>query len=624
MAKPKVKLDTVKIKQFFIQHGEKLVMGLCFVCFLLLVYGTLGLERMDRTPPDLLRSVQQAQQKLTDSKLDINASGIVVRDYSDKAKEVTNDVLLAGYDWLPVNPPIWPPGDKRSRPQFFALESIQVNTGVAAFDLKPESVAQSTPPAEANAPAKPNPAPAKEGGSSMTLTFGAKAAPANAGAPGRGSGRNAQGLRYAVVLGLVPYERQTKEYLETFRGVSNPRPETDSAPSYRAIGDGLAAWVKRAELKPGVPDEQLQWVFIDNPQDPDNPKTNNRRFKSRYNGTQPELADAAVVDPLLTEPLPPLANIDWDASTVVHEQVPLAPKREGLAPTATPATPTNPLTPPGALPPGMEAPAAEPPADDTKPPAEAEEPTADPQQTPYLLFRYFDFTAEPGKTYRYSVLLALENPNYEIEPQFLVDPKIGENAVVYSDASPSSPPATIPFDGSLYAGDLMPGNASTEIAAKLAVEQWLPDGGLAVQVIDRVFRGHLVNFKLDEVVLVSLGGSPPKKSEKGKEYPVRTELTVVDMMGDQESSGKKANLLIMDSTGGLTVRKSASDRAHFDQIAQNVKEATDVKKQDKEKRDSNDALSGRGRKAAAGQTPTSTTGADKSRRKRAGDADANQ
>ncbi|GAG45896.1 unnamed protein product, partial [marine sediment metagenome] len=44
----------------------------------------------------------------------------------------------------------------------------------------------------------------------------------------------------------------------------------------------------------------------------------------------------------------------------------------------------------------------------------------DPNQPPkYLLFRFFDFSVEPGKHYQYRARLVLNNPNYRVEPRYL-------------------------------------------------------------------------------------------------------------------------------------------------------------------------------------------------------------
>src|SRR5690606_38238605 len=40
----------------------------------------------------------------------------------------------------------------------------------------------------------------------------------------------------------------------------------------------------------------------------------------------------------------------------------------------------------------------------------------------YKLFRYFDFTAQPGKMYRYRVRVTLEDPNFPINPELRPKP----------------------------------------------------------------------------------------------------------------------------------------------------------------------------------------------------------
>lgn len=567
MAKPKIKFDLKKVQDFFLAHGEKLALGLFGLIFLMLIYGIFGLERMDTTPRDLEDKISQARQQLDRAQLDIKEAGIVVKDYSQRAKQVTTDVQLAAFSWHPVNPPVWPPGSKRTMPELLALESIRVSTGQGAFDLRPEGT---TAPA-----ASGETAPPRQEGSIGRLSLNTNTQPSTARTPAAGStaaptrnlSRNAEGLRYAVITGLVPVQRQAEEFKETFSGVAAPRPSTDSQPVYRKMPSGLAAWVQRAEVKPGVAADQLTWETLDQST---KPELDNNKIKSRFNGARDELADRSVVDRLLAEPLPPLADGAWDARVVVHEQLPLAPKADTAA-TSTARAPAA----PAAIPrlPGMEEPE---PAPEEPAAAEVEEEVAlEHTGTPHLLFRYFDFTAEAGKTYRYRVVLALDNPNYGIDENQLDPRDAGKHQTVYAVPSAPTETVTMPFDGSLFAGELMPPTAIYEIRAKVAVEQWLSEGGM-VQYVDPVFRGRLANFRLDPAVKVPPGGAP-SLTEKGTAYKVRTEMAVLDMMAD-DNGGKAADLLLMDASGRLAVRKGQSDLERFERIEQNVKTATEAGK----------------------------------------------
>lgn len=582
MAKPKIKFDATKIKQFLINHGEKLVLGLCGLIFLMLIYGMLGLEGMNSTPQDLRNKVDQARDKLNRSQLNIQEAGIVVKDYSDRAADVTRDIQLAGYDWEPVDPAVWPPGAKRPKPELLAVENLQVHAGLAAFDLRPESAAGTVvqnAPANA-APAQPN--RGLGGGLGGFNLGGGAAGGAKPAAPAAAStvpaiSRNAQGLRYAVILGLVPLARQTKAYEDAFSGVSFPRPETDLQPRYRPALSGIAAWVQRTEVRPGTADA---WEYLDHP---NLPKNNNQAIKSRYNGVRTELADPSVIDKALAEPLPPITGAEWDAAIVVHDQLPRAAAT--VAATQTQTMPVTPAAPNVPQLPGMEGAPGESTPETDAPADEAAAEVAEHKDTEYLLFRYFDFTAEPGKTYKYRVTLTLENPNFDVEPQYLEDPTLAKGEVVLAPFSQPSSPATLPYDGNLFAGEIVPANAYNEMAARVAVEQWLPTGGMAQQVIDRVFRGRLANFQLEPAVLVTPGGGTPTWSEKGKPYRVRTELTVVDMMGSAASGKTPADLLVLDSSGRLTIRKAESDQPRFAEIEQNVKGAGDANKKSDPKKD---------------------------------------
>ena len=41
------------------------------------------------------------------------------------------------------------------------------------------------------------------------------------------------------------------------------------------------------------------------------------------------------------------------------------------------------------------------------------------EEIKYVLFRFFDFTVEPSKRYRYRVQLCLQNPNFKQETRYL-------------------------------------------------------------------------------------------------------------------------------------------------------------------------------------------------------------
>ncbi len=63
-----------------------------------------------------------------------------------------------------------------------------------------------------------------------------------------------------------------------------------------------------------------------------------------------------------------------------------------------------------------------------------------------LLFRYLDFSIEPGRQYRYRVQVEIENPNYGVPLDQLEDPSLGERMTLRTDWSEPSPPLAVPYD----------------------------------------------------------------------------------------------------------------------------------------------------------------------------------
>ena len=56
----------------------------------------------------------------------------------------------------------------------------------------------------------------------------------------------------------------------------------------------------------------------------------------------------------------------------------------------------------------------------------------------YRLFRFFDFTVEPGKHYRYRVSLLLWNPNWKVPPQYLARADLAKKWYVETEFSDPS------------------------------------------------------------------------------------------------------------------------------------------------------------------------------------------
>ncbi|MCH7687626.1 MAG: hypothetical protein IH899_13250, partial [Planctomycetes bacterium] len=101
-----------------------------------------------------------------------------------------------------------------------------------------------------------------------------------------------------------------------------------------------------------------------------------------------------------------------------------------------------------------------------------------------LLFRYFDFDVEPGKTYQYRVRLIFENPNFNAPVSELENPdsRLGETRS--SPWSELTAPITVLQDTEYYLSrvSVPPGKKSEE--SSLLMYQWKP--GIGTVISDRV------------------------------------------------------------------------------------------------------------------------------------------
>ena len=77
----------------------------------------------------------------------------------------------------------------------------------------------------------------------------------------------------------------------------------------------------------------------------------------------------------------------------------------------------------------------------------------------YKLFRCFDFSVQPGRTYRYRVRLVLNNPNYNVGAQYLANAALAKGATRPSPWSDPSSEVNVPRGFSMLAGNARPARA---------------------------------------------------------------------------------------------------------------------------------------------------------------------
>ncbi|MDO4627552.1 MAG: hypothetical protein Q4C70_00050 [Planctomycetia bacterium] len=155
------------------------------------------------------------------------------------------------------------------------------------------------------------------------------------------------------------------------------------------------------------------------------------------------------------------------------------------------------------------------------------------------LFRYVDYTVEPGKQYVYRVKVQLHNPNYQYEPAFnLENPDDGKVKYLESDWSNVTLPVSIPLDNHFYLAGFSkfyPRTAADRKDPK--IKKWSPYVSLMpVKFNEDNGNEDFTHFDEITVRLEQVKKSSKKKKVVKKEEPMRL------------APGQLLNLLVEEDT----------------------------------------------------------------------------
>jgi hypothetical protein len=206
------------------------------------------------------------------------------------------------------------------------------------------------------------------------------------------------------------------------------------------------------------------------------------------------------------------------------------------------------------------------------------------EEPQYKLFRFFDFTVEPGKHYRYRVQLQLVNPNLGVAPQYLVSEALGKSRSIQTRWSESSPMISVPRDAQALAVSVKPSDGS----ATVLLVNVDPQDGATSHEETSVQRGQLLDFRDKDfngvqpgamgpmgpmAAMGSMGGmmapgmvgGSPEADPSAKKINYLTEMVYLDSTGGQRLIGRQgqdlepAQLLLLGPDGRLLVRNEIDD-----------------------------------------------------------------
>lgn len=657
--------DSGKIKRFFVQHLEKIALGLVGICFLLFVYSAATQESFSgKTPQEITEEANSAQLYVDQSAWDPTLAAIEQRDLSAAVELSRKPIPKVPFELTTVMMPR-PRTTTLKRPQPDLLAVIEpravLETGLFAIkgpnwgkaQLNMGMGGEMMPGGGMGATGSPDGGPGPRRGKNKQRPrpgAGGPGMPGDATMPGEGMmdpgmmgggygmatgmppgsvqppmGADLKGVRFVAITGLVPYADQFANYAEAFDEAS-----WKSVTPYQQYPFYTWYAVERAEVTDQSDPSNLTWTSLD-------VIGTYREAILKWAAAAPEVVAAYNIDQRLCFPLGPLVDRQWDKAVAHSPAIPLAsnvmsmaainpamiqdPKSAGLIDKDNDGVPD--FTMPdmtgmgggaamggygGGMPGGGMMPGSDGggeamggmsfpglggmgggmgglpgfPGMNMGMPGGSDmsgmggygmgggygEAGYDPygtgqmQSSPYRLFRFFDFTVQEGKRYRYRVKLMLLNPNYELDARFVVDSKATKLKRIETPWSDPTPEVHVRAASTLLAGKVEPSRGTREAKATVMVRHWDPADGSSAFKEFPLELGQLANFagkNVDRYDWKTYSNQPVPSVD------FKTDLMLVDVRGGEQldSSDKDfsepGEMLFMGPDGRLIVRTELDD-----------------------------------------------------------------
>jgi hypothetical protein len=190
----------------------------------------------------------------------------------------------------------------------------------------------------------------------------------------------------------------------------------------------------------------------------------------------------------------------------------------------------------------------------------------------YLLFRALDFSAQPGKYYRYAVRLELKNPNFKKPEQYLESSDVGQSEKIYSPWVELSQPFFVPEDTRLVANSVSLPSVSRRAPV---IDPFMMSANVEVFFYDtkdganggrKAKTNKPIQRKRGELV----NGVPCLYLNGGKEATdlVDTNVFIVDMRAERidDRTTTLGAVLVLNPNGVLEVRESYDGRREAEQF----------------------------------------------------------
>ncbi len=511
--KPRIGFDKKAVGRFFLEHSEKVLLGAFILAFAAIIYGAvLRREKFDKTPQDLLDNVAKAKRSLEGERRDkLNELRKELQDRDDKgdykneadkiAKFIRQGISVKPYECdVALDKPLFGQRGKREQPEIFGVEDLRASADFGAFQVMETG---------AGGPAAP-PAATPRGGGRIGQPGGRFTAV---------SGVSIKGKHWVVVTGLVPLAKQANAYR-------------------KALGDSVA--YDPASDVPAYVDYVVERAEINSPADEKNPPFKKLCSAVEYKEeaakdwppAQAEVVEPKYTDPILTFPLGPLQNRTWGKSAAHDPEIPYI-LGDAAAGGAADADNTG---------------------DRANPPNRGmvdyrgmqgrqynRGQVFTTESADYKLLRFFDFSAEPGKSYIYRVSLTLKNPNYGIDAAKLQKADFAKEKNLYTNLPANdqtvakSNRVDVPKDTQILVGAAKADDLAPDKFPVILLSWAQKIGRAGYFSVLNVERGQVLNFLNEKIIPEALDSpGPPSTDAEDTRTDLITDTALLDRDGGKK------------------------------------------------------------------------------------------
>jgi hypothetical protein len=624
------------VVRFLLAHGEKIGVAAVLLCAAMLFWSAVSHDHLgsDQQPDDLRQLASQASQHIEQFTWD----GLD-EEHKLQAEHVSAEAMkpVVVNQFPPITPwdrPVLAPVTLRTDPELLTIEDLEVHgdSGLWAFAdpeiirrkqleamkeqdrlRKEEAAARERELDQSDRLSEEGAGRGREmfdrgrGGRERETTPARREGPVVVSSNSRTQLAGFEDIKsksWVTVVAKVPIEKQYKLYDEALMNSSGYNANQD-IPNY------LGYIVERAE----VTDEgQGDWSQVDVIKQ----KTLDNDFLT-YPFNPEELISSRYTHPLLTHPLPPLILREWDRR-VTHSSIPLVAEEVTESEMETDGTEPSDSDQPAeddALF-GIRSPdragdlrgeggidrrgqgrgsmysrlpmmgggeayregaymGGEPGMSRSYSRSGMEGSFSWDGETPYVLFRYFDDSVQPGHRYRYRIRLALVDVNQEVPEQYLDKTVTERRNKIQSDSlkvyrltdwSEPSPVASVPLPARVYlvSGDpAKESNYNDEPEAKFLVQAFNSLLPAEIAREEDFLRGSLLNVQ-GKASVIWVNRSDFTEAQANQEFDFRTGITVLDFRGGDRLSTRNRDLtvpaqaVLMDPAGRLFLQSELEDR----------------------------------------------------------------